>query len=135
MNLERMGQLYDYVYSTPMDSPEREKRLAELSDTDQAELYDFAVGLLSGRISRPESEGKDDMNILSYQEWKHIQQQAQARQKGAGNTLWEFESKYPAIASEYRQRELQEQKQRDQIMQIKDRAERQKAIAANISLF
>ena len=45
MNLERMGRLYDYVYSTPMDSPERES-----GDTDQA-----------------------------------------------GNTLWEFESKYPVI--------------------------------------
>ncbi len=27
MNLERMGRLYDYVYSTPMDSPERESGL------------------------------------------------------------------------------------------------------------
>ena len=133
MNLERMGRLYCYVYSTKQDTPEREQRIAELSDKDQAELFDYVSGLLSGRISRSESEGKK--MVMSYQEWKHTQQQAQARQRGAGNTLWEFESKYPAIVSEYRQRELQEQKQRDEIMQIKDRAERQKAIAANIGIF
>ena len=133
MNLERMERLYCYVYSTKPNSEEREKRLNELSETDREQLYDYWSGCLSGRIKRPESEGKK--MVMSYQEWKHTQQQAQARQRGAGNTLWEFESKYPAIVSEYRQRELQEQKQRDEIMQIKDRAERQKAIAANIGIF
>lgn len=48
-----MKKIYDYVYSTPANSPERLARLAELSEEDSAALYDFDVGLLSGRIKKP----------------------------------------------------------------------------------
>ncbi len=75
------------------------------------------------------------MDIMTYREWKNMQQQAQARKKGAGYSLLEFENKYPGIAHEYRQRELQEQKRRDAIMGIKDITQRQKEIAKNINLF
>lgn len=75
------------------------------------------------------------MYIVSYKEWKNMQHKAQVREKGAGYSLLEFENKYPGIAFDYRQRELREQKRRDEIMGIKDVTQRQKEIAKNIDLF
>ena len=48
MDYRHINKIYHYVYDTPADSPEREKRLSELSDSDSEALYDFTIGLMSG---------------------------------------------------------------------------------------
>lgn len=62
-----MKQVHDYVFSTPPNSPERERRLAEISRSDDEKLWDFHCGLRSGRIKRPEETSKEreenNMNI------------------------------------------------------------------------
>ena len=135
MDFDRMGRLYDYVYSTPMDSPERERRIEELSDTDQAELYDYAVGILSGRISRTESKEDKKMDIMSYEEWKKLNRRVQARERGAGTEMMNFELAHPSTVQRYMRQSLEDEKRRSEIMSINDRAERQRAIVANIDLF
>lgn len=56
---ERMMKIYTFVYSTKPRSPERDARIAELSDKDLSALYDFDMGLMSGRIKRPEEQNKE----------------------------------------------------------------------------
>ena len=58
---KRLYQLYLYVFSTPSDSEEREKRLAEISDEDSEKLWDFYSGLCSGRI-KPENINKESVH-------------------------------------------------------------------------
>lgn len=131
MDYNRMAQLHDYVYSTPADSPEREKRLAELSETDQAALYDYKVGLLSGRIKKSDYQQEDD-GMLSFKEWKRIENSGSLKEM---NRIIEFKMQYPLIASEYQHRKAEEERKRAEIMSIRDMRERQDAIARNIALF
>ena len=131
MDYNRMAQLHDYVYSTPADSQEREKRLAELSETDQVALYDFAVGLLSGRIKKSDYQQEDD-GMLSFKEWKRIENSGSLKEM---NRIIEFKMQYPLIASEYQHRKAEEERKRAEIMSIRDMRERQDAIARNIALF
>lgn len=54
-----MKKVYDYVFSAPPNSHERDKRLAQISEKDSDKLWDFYSGLCSGRIKRPEEPKKE----------------------------------------------------------------------------
>ena len=56
---DHMKKVCDYVFSAPPNTPEREKRLAEISKEDDEKLWDFYSGLCSGRIKRPETKNKE----------------------------------------------------------------------------
>lgn len=136
MDYSRMAKLHDYVYSTPANSPEREWRLNELNDADQAALYDYAVGLLSGRIKpeqqyeyHQEQKGSENM---TYKKWKEVNKSSDLRDM---NAAIDFRVQYPALENEYRQRQKAEQEKRGEIMKIKDVGERTRMIAYNLSLF
>lgn len=107
MNLaeyEHMYKIYQYVYSVPPNSPERERRLEEISPADNEKLWDFYSGLCSGRIKRPkpnkESEVKTTMNkekkITSYEDFK----KALVR-TGTYNMLCEFKRSNPEMYKHY----------------------------------
>lgn len=135
MDYGKMARLHDYVYSTPANSPERERRLAELSDTDQAALYDYAVGLLSGRI-KPEQhneyqqqKGNEEM---TYKEWKEVNRKNTIE---AMNAAVDFRVNHPDMDSRYQQRQQEEERKRSEILAIKDNAERTRMIALNLKLF
>ncbi len=49
-----MVKIYNYVYSTFPNTPEREKLLAEIGEEDSSKLWDFYCGICSGRIKEPE---------------------------------------------------------------------------------
>lgn len=131
MNYEYLAKLHEYVYSTPADSPEREQRLNELSAADQAALWDYKQGLLSGRIKKSDYEQEAD-NMLTFQEWKKIKRSGSLKDI---NKVADFRMKYPLIANEYQQRKEAEEQKRRAIMDIRDRNERQAEIARNIALF
>ena len=40
---ERMVKIYNYVYSTLPNTPEREKRLAEIGEEDSSKLWGFLL--------------------------------------------------------------------------------------------
>lgn len=131
MNYNHMARLHEYVYSTLPNSTERERRLNELSEADQAALYDYSVGLLSGRIKKSDYEQEAD-NMLTFQEWKKIENSKSLKDM---NKVIDFKTQYPLIASEYQQRNEAEEQKRHEIMQIEDARERQEAIARNLALF
>lgn len=70
--------------------------------------------------------------MLSFKEWK-----------GKGKTgltqdtldIMNFENNFPDTAQEYKSRAAAEAKKRSEIMQIKDGAERRKAISENMGIF
>lgn len=137
MDYGKMARLHDYVYSTPANSPERERRLAELSDTDQAALYDYAVGLLSGRIKpeqyhehqQQQQKGNEEM---TYKECKDVNRKNTIE---AMNAAVDFRVNHPDIESRYQQRQQEEERKRSEILAIKDNAERTRMIALNLKLF
>lgn len=137
MDYGKMARLHDYVYSTPANSPEREKRLAELSDSEQEQLYDYAVGLLSGRI-KPEQyhehqqQQQKGNEKMTYKEWKEANRRNSVE---AMNAAIDFKVNHPDIDSRYRQRQQEEERKRSEIMAIKDVSERTKTIAMNLDLF
>lgn len=53
-----MKKVHDYVFSVP-PGEERDKRLSEISETDNDALYDFSMGLLSGRIQEPKTKKEE----------------------------------------------------------------------------
>lgn len=132
----RMAQLHDYVFSTPSNSPEREQRLNELNEDDLEDLYDYKVGLLSGRIKETDyinNEQEEQQNMMfSFKEWKQLEKSRDAKDT---LNLINFRKQYPAVVSDYEKRQVMEDTKRREIMSIKDTSERQAAIAKNIALF
>lgn len=132
-----LAQLHDYVYSTPMNSPEREKRLAELTDSEQEQLYNYKVGLLSGRIKPEEyhehqQQQQKGNGEMTYKEWKEANKKNTVE---AMNKAVDFRVNHPDIDSRYRQKQEADERKRSEIMAIKDVAERTRMIALNLDLF
>lgn len=113
-----MKRVHDYVFSTPPNSSERERRLAEISEADDEKLWDFHCGLLSGRIKRPETQKKESevktMNIHtsktekigSYEEFKRALSRTSSYQ-----SLLELKRNSPVRYQSYQQR-LEKEKER-----------------------
>lgn len=107
MNLaeyEHMKKVHDYVFSTPPNSPERERRLAEIDKEDDEKLWDFHSGLLSGRIKKPEAINKEsevngmnkEKKIASYEDFKKA-----LTRTGSYKTLCEFKRNNPETYKRY----------------------------------
>lgn len=103
---EHMKKIRNHVFSVPPGA-ERDKRLSEISEADSARLYDFDVGLISGRIREPknrikESEGSsmnNEKRIRSYQEFV----KAWSRTSNY-HRLVEFHRNFPEVYEDYMQR-------------------------------
>lgn len=124
----RIARLYNKVFSTPPNSPERTRALAALSDEDNEKITTYHIALVNGNtqeISFPEQE-------MSYQEYVRLK-----RDRAAWNQVkvGEFERKHPDTAMEYQQRSIRDAKRRREIMSIENEDERLMAIARNKSLF
>lgn len=102
---EHMMEVYSYVYSAAPNTPEREKRLAEIDEKDNEKLWDFYSGLLSGRIKKPEATNIErevnGMNekkkqIKSYEDYKKALTRA-----GSYKVLCEFKQSNPELYKHY----------------------------------
>lgn len=133
---ERMEKIYNYVYSAPPGSPEREARQAELNMDDRAALWDYYSGLCSGRIKRPEIKNKESKELggltMNYQQWKALSKSSAVKNQIA---VSKFERQNPMTASEYKKRLEDEKKKRSEIMAIEDTRKRHEEIAKNMQLF
>lgn len=48
---ERMVKIYNYVYSAPPNTKEREKRLAEIGEEISSKLWDFYCGIWTNKTA------------------------------------------------------------------------------------
>ena len=149
---ERMVKIYNYVYSTLPNTPEREKRLAEIGEETSGKLWDFYCGICSGRIKQPEHTNSEvdtmgEKKITSYEDFIKALRCGEnnmlckfrrnnperyayyAEQMGAG-----FGRKNPAKKQDIKRLE-EEKKKRSEILAIPDIRARHKAIAENMALF
>ncbi|MCI9128010.1 MAG: hypothetical protein HFG28_12710 [Eubacterium sp.] len=133
MDYRHINKIYHYVYDTPADSPEREKRLSELSDSDSEALYDFTIGLMSGRIKESDisnvQKGDDNM---TYKEYRTLKNRASYFDE---TKVFRFEKENPELATSYMIRMLRDAEKKRKIMAIENPDERYLAIAKNKDLF
>lgn len=149
---ERMVKIYNYVYSAPPNTKEREKRLAEIGEENSSKLWDFYCGICSGRIKEPERTNSEvntmgEKKIASYEDF------LKALRCGESNVLFKFRRNNPERYAYYakqmgagfgrknssKTRDIkrleEEQKKRSEILAIPDTTERHKAISENMALF
>lgn len=149
---ERMVKIYNYVYSAPPNTKEREKRLAEIGEETSSKLWDFYCGICSGRIKQLEHTNSEvdtmgEKKIASYEDF------IKALRCGESNMLCKFRRNNPERYTYYAEqmeasfgrknpakkqdikRLAEEQKRRSEIMAIQDTTERHKAISENMALF
>lgn len=130
MDYAKMYSLYRYVYDTPDRSEERARRLAELNDEDSENLFHFTVEMMSGKIDKNKiPQGSDAMDFKTYEKLKHTQLLENDR------LLDEFSRQYPGVEAQYLQRESEKRKKQKEVLAIKDRGKRLRAIAANMDAF
>ena len=149
---ERMVKIYNYVYSAPPNTKEREKRLAEIGEETSSKLWDFYCGICSGRIKQPEHTNSEvdtmgEKKITSYEDF------IKALRCGESNMLYKFRRNNPERYTYYAEqmeasfgrkkktkkqdvkRLEEEKKRRSEILSIQDTTERHKAISENMALF
>lgn len=149
---ERMVKIYNYVYSAPPNTKEREKRLAEIGEETSSKLWDFYCGICSGRIKQPEHTNSEvdtmgEKKITSYEDF------IKALRCGESNMLCKFRRNNPERYTYYAEqmgaslghkkpkktqdveRLVEEKKKRSEILAIPNTRERHKAISENMALF
>lgn len=101
----RIARIYNYVFSTPRNSPERTARLEALSEADQEALYDYDMGIRSGRIKK--AEVIEEMAKERNYEWYKAKMNSEA--SGTMQEVSQFAFDCPALYTEYRNRYKAEQ--------------------------
>lgn len=148
----RMAKIFNYVYSTPPNTPEREKRLAEIGEEDSSKLWDFYCGICSGRIKEPERTNSE-VNTMGEKRIANYEDFLTASRNGRYDLLYKFKRSNPEAYACYAEqmgaslghkkpkktrdveRLAEEKKKRSEILAIPDTRERHKAIAENMALF
>lgn len=148
---ERMVKIYNYVYSAPPNTKEREKRLAEIGEETSSKLWDFYCGICSGRIKEPERTN-GEVNIMGEKKITSYEDFFKALRCGESNVLCKFRRNNPEKYAYYAEqmeasfghknlvkkqdiKRLEEKKKRSEILAIPDIRARHKAIAENMALF
>lgn len=114
MDYYHMKKVHDYVFSVP-PGEERDKRLLEISKTDNDALYDFSMGLLSGRIQEPKTK-KEEVGKMNKKE-KIV-------------TFGDFKNAYGKTGYYHQLRDLR-QSDPDKYERFKERLEREKLKESN----
>lgn len=106
-DVDRMAKIYNHVFSTPRNSPERTARLEALSEADQEALYDYDMGIRSGRIK--EVEVKEEMAKERNYEW--YKKMMESDESGTMQKVSQFAFECPALYAQYREKRQQELEQ------------------------
>lgn len=99
-DVDRMARIYNHVFSTPRNSPERTARLEALSEADQEALFDYSNGILSGRIKQNKAEVEEMAGQRNY-EWYKKKMSSEA--SGTMQELSQFAFDCPELYKQYRQ--------------------------------
>ena len=74
MNNAQVARLHNKVFSTPRNSPEREKAINSLSDSERTAVFNLEKDYMLGRITRQDiAEMKQEGNeTMTYAQYKKI---------------------------------------------------------------
>ncbi|MDE7200874.1 MAG: hypothetical protein K2O91_02980 [Lachnospiraceae bacterium] len=105
-NINRIARLYDNVYSTKPNSPERTAALARLFESDQEALFDFDMGIRSGRITKPKNYEQEENGSMTYEQYKN---KIGSDKSGTMQEVSQFAMKSPELYRQYKERYDKEQ--------------------------
>lgn len=101
MDYARIAKLHNKVFSTPRDSPEREQAYSALSEADRAAVFDYDMGIRSGRIKAVNIDEQGGNRNMTYKQFK---QKSDSDEKGVMQELSQFAMKCPELYQRYREK-------------------------------
>lgn len=101
MDYTRIAKLHSKVFSTPRDSPEREQAYSVLSEADRAAVFDYDMGIRSGRIKAVKINEQEENGTMTYEQFK---QKSDSDEKGVMQELSQFAMKCPELYQQYRKK-------------------------------
>lgn len=99
MDDKRVSQLHSRIFSTPARSPARDKAVSALNEADISALYDYDMGLRSGRIEPKTIEQEGD--TMTYETFKKKSDSGEA---GVMREISKFAMESPEKYAEYREK-------------------------------
>lgn len=101
MDYKRIAKLHNKLFSTPRDSPEREQTYSVLSEADRAAVFDYDMGIRSGRIKAVNINEQEEKGNMTYEQFKR---KSESDEKGVMQELSQFAMKSPELYQQYREK-------------------------------
>ena len=102
----RIAELHNKVFSTPRNSPEREKAYSALSEVDRTAVFDYDMGIRSGRIKAVNINEQEENETMTYETFKR---KSDSGERGTLRELSKFAKESPELYQQYRERYHREQ--------------------------
>ena len=106
MDYTRIARLHNKVFSTPRNSPEREQAYSALSEADRAAVFDYDMGIRSGRIKAVNINEQEESENMTYETFKW---KSDSGKRGTLRELSKFAKESPELYQQYRERYHREQ--------------------------
>lgn len=101
MDYARIAKIHDEIFSTPPNSKERMEKLEKLSEADRERLFDFDMGLYSGRTKKPKNYEQEENGTMTYEQFV---KKSESDEKGVMQELSQFAMKSPELYQRYREK-------------------------------
>ena len=102
----RIAELHNKVFSTPRNSPEREKAYSALSEVDRTAVFDYDMGIRSGRIKAVNINEQEENETMTYEQFV---KKSESGENGTLRELSKFAKESPELYQQYRERYHKEQ--------------------------
>ena len=106
MDYTRIARLRNKVFSTPRNSLEREQAYSALSEADRAAVFDYDMGIRSGRIKAVNINEQEENETMTYETFKR---KSDSGERGTLRELSKFAKESPELYQQYRERYHKEQ--------------------------
>lgn len=112
MDYTRIAKLHSKVFSTPRNSPEREQAYSVLNEADRAVVFDYDMGIRSGRIKAVKINEQEENGTMTYEQFK---QKSDSGERGTLRELSKFAKESPELYQQYRERYHREQNEQTRL--------------------
>lgn len=108
MDYARIAKLHNKVFSTPRNSPKREKAINSLSEAERAAVFSLEKDYELGHITRKEiaEMAQKGNGTMTYEQFV---KKSESDEKGTMQELSQFAMKSPELYQQYRERYHREQ--------------------------
>lgn len=101
MDYTRIAKVHKKVFRTKENSPERERAVATLSEADRAAVFDYDMGVRSGRIKPVKVDEREENESMTYEQFK---KKMSGDYKGQLREISKFAQDNPELYQQYRER-------------------------------
>lgn len=111
-DVNRISRLYNKTFNNKPNSLERTEALKKLSEADREALFDFDMGIRSGRIPKPNYEQEQEGSTMDYETFKR---KSESNASGTMLELSQFAKRSPEMYKEYRAKYQEEKDEQRRI--------------------